>query len=85
MRVTRMRKILLRCAGRACEAALFVPMDEALLANALMRESWVFARASRGLQPVCWQCALKLELSPADLDRVRKVHQLAQRGKGVVS
>jgi len=72
-------KILLRCAGRECESALYVPMgDQGALGMAVAQASWIFVRSPAGFQPVCWGCAEKLELSPGDLDRVRQLHAMVQ-------
>jgi len=77
-------KILLRCAGRGCESSLYVPMDQGGLAGEVAKASWIFVRNRHGLQPVCWGCAEKLELSEQDLERVREFHALGA-GKGASS
>jgi hypothetical protein len=55
-------------------------MDQGGLAGEVAKASWIFARSRQGLQPVCWECAEKLELSATDLERVREFHSLARKG-----
>jgi hypothetical protein len=81
-------KILLRCAGRDCVESLYVAMDQGEIGAAVATASWIFVRSSLvpgALQPVCWACASRLELSPQDLERVRRFHAMATGQKGASS